>query len=405
MNEMTKRILSLLLIVALFCGLCACGKQQENTQKPSSPGNILPGILDNNKNETKEFVKLKPIKGLKNTFIGVTDSTCVRKQGEFPVKPKDGAGVTEKENKYYKSLLCQAIIDMDTKILNEILITNDLVLLHSIYNNSNYKELYKNTIGKAIYLPDSEVFVIKDVEWIFYKWYSDIYEKGGPVPVNIGSLTISDINEIYNKYYDAAPYKIVETSSLTFKLHRGNIKYDANKMITSLLGASCDLKYLTPSSKGYGNFVLGGNYHDFVGKSINPDNIYKKGYDLWKTVYRFNVDEMINIIDHDDSVITDNEWDEEYDMAIYNQYYKNTEYKNQIKEWVKDNYEIYRGVDDIAIFIDIHVKYDSPYQGFTKTEQTFLEKLDIVDSMKCNATDQWSAFRLAVEDMFSNGLL
>jgi hypothetical protein len=221
------------------------------------------------------------------------------------------------------------------------------------------------------------------------------------MPVSIESLTICDINEIYNKYYNDAPYKIVSTAGMSFKLNRGHIKYNIKDVLTQLFGASCDLRYLTPDNKGYGNFVLGGNYYHFSGKSIDPDCIYDSKYDLWKIVYKFDTDAMIEWIENDDSLLTENNWNSTYDQIIYSTYYQNQERKAAIEKWVEMNYEIYRGVDDIKIFVDVHDKYINPYQMFPPRERAYLEKLHVVESIQCGAGDQWGAFRVAVEDMVS----
>ena len=378
-----KKFLCLLLIITMTFSLVACGKKEENSKDKNESNKE---ITENIEKENNDF----------------DEENGVRKNGKLPL---DKSELTDKEKKFYKKEMINAVINLDLEKIKVLVDDSSYQVLKEISDNAEYADMYKKTIGTFIYLEESDAFVAKDIDYIYTKWYTDMWKSNAKLPKEATGLTNAEINAIYNKYYESAPYTANKLGGISTNIENGYIKYTITRIFEYIhLDYLPNLSPTISYENSYARFIFA-DEAKFLSLGYNYIDDQLK---IWKSAYEFNIDAMIKYAESNKDYLK---------TALYketmNKYYKNSTNRAIIEKWVKENVEIYRGVSEVYFFLPAYIDevkeiYQTyPYSTYTETELTLIKDKKLGQSLRVSegSGTEWSAYYELVKIMKSLNVL
>ena len=355
-----KKLICLLLACLMTLSLVACGNEKPNTPAPD-----------------KETEITQPTTSETPTEPDVTEPeetpTGIRENGKIPSETSEW---TEEEKKYIREELydkiVQAIIELDIPTLEQYVEESDLYELKAIENNPGFKEMYKNTFGKMIYMPKSERMLMKSTRYTYSTWFTAFYLTNGVMPANLNELTKENIDSVYLNIYENAPYEAVqfERKTSAIEIIDGYIKYDIQTMLYDI--DHFDLWALAPSAyeNPYAKYIFGDEFE------VKPNyNILGEHKDILEATYNFDTDKILAYLEQHcgtNSTATGN-------FVLGN--WRNTENHAKMKEWFENNCHVTVSGGSMHIFyiadsIDV-MKNHHPFNAFDDSDIEALKDLNI----------------------------
>lgn len=399
-----KRILAILLSVIMVMSLAACGnKADKDTIDPTGyldpDGNTIVDTGtepsdENLNNETKDKYVVDENGKLTN----------IRKNGKLPSNAKD---LTDEETYYYLGEVIQAVIDLDIEKLKTYSDDeNVLVYFESIANDESHKAMYDKTVGNIIYLKDSHYFVFKDPFYIYSRWYSDQKLANGKTIV--AQLTTEEIDDVYAKYYDDAPY-IVDNANeyrFDFTLIDGSIYFNLDNVL-DIVGYK-SIGDLTPDAPfNYGNYVFGNNRDSVVDTSAQDKPASREILDI---IASCDLDKMVEYVENNKNYDLNFANKEAVYDDCYQLYYKNELLRKKIQAWMNDNTETYKSDFGVVTYVkaDIDHKDNWPFNMLTEAERDQIRSLPIYvkfATYEIGEMAEWGQYYIIVEQMIYDGAI
>jgi hypothetical protein len=395
-----KRIISIALCICVLLSFAACG----NSAKNSSDDVEIIAPTDN-QNDNTEQVTPGPDDGLidSDTDLYISDKdgnlTNIRKNGKLPSSKKD---LTDEEIYYYIGTVVQAAIDLDINTLKMYSANEeDIKTFEAIINNPTYKEMYEKNIGNIIYLDNSHYFVYKDPFYIYSRWFSD--EKVGDSKAAIDKLTITELNNIYNKYRENAVYIVnnVNKADFNFSLKNGHIYFELDGIFGNV-GYDNVSDLISDDPSTYANIVFG--THRTADTNITNSDLNG----IVDMLTSENLNQMIEYVNNN-AIYDLNFENKELELDdCYQLYYKNKENREKIEAWMKDNTETYKNDCGIIIYIkaNIHHKCNWPFNLFTDLEREQIKELPIYVDLSTSivgSIEEWAQYYSIVQQMIYAG--
>ena len=356
-----KKLTCLLLACLMTISLVACGNETPDTLIPDEETEITQPITSETpENPTEESTPAET-------------PTGIRENGNIPSGKSEW---TEEEKKYIREELydkiVQAIIDLDIATLEQYVEESDLYELKAIENNPEFKEMYKNTYGKMIYLPDSGYMLVKSTRYTYSTWYTAFYLTNGVMPANLNELTKENVNSVYLNIYENAPYEAVkfERKTSAIEIVDGYIKYDIQPMLYDI--DHFELWALSPSAyeNPYAKYIFGDEFE------VKPNyNILGEHRDILEATYNFDTDAILAYLEKHCS--TDSTATGKFVLGNW----RNTDNHAKMKEWFENNCHVTVSGGSMHIFyitdsIDI-MKTHFPFYSFTDSDIEMLRELNI----------------------------
>lgn len=359
-------------------------------------------VMNQNNSGTSEVENLAQSSVVSNTVeeeedLETEEAPGIRKNGSFP---NDTDEITLEEKNYYKNKMVKALIALDIDILELYLEEDSYRYVKSIYDDPEYKELYQNTIGEIIYLEESTIFVSKDLDYVYSRWYDEHYKANLNIVDSVRELSKEEVNSVYEKYYKTAPYTAGDVGGVSISVKDGYIKYGISKLFEYIhVDLFMDLDpTFTVDGENYANFVFGSDRENM---NLGYDYINRDGdFDIWESTYNFDIDEMISVFEGDP---------ETFKMDLYKkcleEYYKNAENRKIIEDWVKENAEVYRDLSYVTFFVPATVE-DYPFTLIeTEEEKELIKDLNLGESFRTSESSPWEVFYEIVSKLKKEGLL
>lgn len=205
---MRKRVVSVLLSLVMAFSLAACdaettGMSEDASKQNANSGNVGTSVEDDKAGET-----------------------VVEPNAERVSRPKD-VTATEEENLTYEektawtAYLIDAYQNLDFDVMEEFLLPTDADHFEGMkraMEKEENVEFFKKTVGQMIYFPEYDVLVYKDPYYFLAKAYEEYHADTSQIGLrqtneedeeqwgNWCDITLEFANEIYDKYWDEAPY-------------------------------------------------------------------------------------------------------------------------------------------------------------------------------------------------------
>jgi hypothetical protein len=181
-------------------------------------------------------------------------------------------------------------------VLKEHLSESDYDAFEEINEHLDYKKMYQNTIGKIIYLEDSDKVLAINVNQAASSWYTECWKNNAELPKKVSDLTCEEINDIYEKHYKNSGYIMsnIEKRDLKYKFKDGKLIYDVDE-IFSCVGYPDIHEKLAPGWNEYGNYcnyIFGDSTNLYTNNGyeiINKDNDFPD----WEMYFLPTLDEFI----------------------------------------------------------------------------------------------------------------
>lgn len=281
-----------------------------------------------------------------------------------------GGAVVEKDTRTPQE--CAAIVlkaykELDLETLAPFLSEDSYEQAEAVFSyiksNPEDKAFWDNTIGSAIYFEESDVLLVKSVDYIEARWYGDAAENNEAIPEEESEdFSVAYLDAIYNNYYADAPYEVaykVSDTIISVK-DEGNNKAVFNK-IPYVLGCE-KLKYVFSSYSYYTReklraaillnaadcFALG---FDYIAKDI-PD---------YKDLLSKDLDKFVAILD---------ETAEEDPSGIYyhayTHYIKDENNRALLQKFFDEECIVLRDLSSITLFLPIDLNSTYVYKRQVK---------------------------------------
>ena len=247
-------------------------------------------------------------------------------------------------------------------------------------DSENY-EIWKNTVGQMIYLPESDVLLVKSTHWVENAWYTDCWRNNSEIPADSAEELSRDyLMKIYEKYYVNAPYKIIAdfSSVLYFSVEDGYVK--------------CEIYDILPQT-AHGNLSdLLATYetgHLYSALILNNTPEIGLGYD-----YIVSEDKSTKIPEYEDLMEGDLskviEIADKYSLknTTIDKYLRNDETRKILQQYLNENCEILRDVSTVNFFCKSNSATDLGYRKMTPNDIEYINSLGI----KC--VFEWTIFSL-----------
>lgn len=198
-------------IILLMCGLLlltGCGSKKEDV--------VIIKPVEEAEEQTNDLSEDEFWENLENGTYSDEDAqpspAVIRENGNLPESYDD---LSEEESAYYRGIVVQAYLSLDIEMIRSFSADPDndqnIQRLEKIANDEESRNYWKETIGTAIYYPNSDIFLYKSADYAFAKWWTACKEKG----IEIGDFEDmpDELRESLWKEYQKAPY---EMSSVLF---------------------------------------------------------------------------------------------------------------------------------------------------------------------------------------------
>ena len=153
-----KKILSVVLVIALLGGLCACGNNSSN-QKHDNEYDVVLGGNDK------------------------VEDISIRENGKLPESFDE---LTEYELWHYFNVMLEASKTFDMETFDQYVSEKDVNSywyrrLIEIKDNSDYNQMWKNVMKDVYFFEDQGIYVTKCWQYIKDKWFTDMYDSGAEI--------------------------------------------------------------------------------------------------------------------------------------------------------------------------------------------------------------------------------
>lgn len=386
-----KKITAMLLAAALSLTLLtACGDN-----KPTSGTESKAGESSIAKGEDKE------------SSLAENNST----DGELML---DADSLTDEQIAKFAEILFTAVQKLDVETLEKYTEKDDYVIdvLAEIAATPQYKELWEKTVGKMIYLPKSSILLAKSPQWLFCKWYTLKAEENAEIPESVCKLTLDEVNEFYNKYYEECPYIAAHIDDITIKPDNdetGRLVFDIENILESVgLERISEYNYL-PQYDGdnYGVYLFG----DEDSLSLGYDYIaWEENIPDYKDLVAMNLDKFVEIVESVEEIKGSNS---SIYYNCYEKYYKDEKNRAIIQKWLNENCVAMRDLSTVTYFYKANFDCDYPVYLIKDEEKGLVKDLNIVskgiiyslpDRLKDDTNDLGVFYNIA-NSLINQGLL
>lgn len=319
-------------------------------------------------------------------ILGMALTACggdAGQQSAGNVDPVVGAGngdsaelseeVLEAMTKEHITTFFTAVQNLDAETMQPYLSELEYEQVCKIFNivKSDPRELefWNKTVGEIMYFPDSGALVAKSNRYIFSKWYTDCWSSNTEIP---DELSLEDLDAIYDKYYEEAPYAINRFFTLTFFYlsEDGAIaEVDLGQFWTAM-GCThldtppydCDAVDIRLAVLMDSSDTISSNYEKIAEDIPGYADLLSK-----------DIDRLIEIVDA---------WPKAEKAGLYfdcyNQYYKNEENKEIMQQFLNEECDIYRIPYTIYVFTPYDPeKMDPKGRYVTLEDRQTLKEMDL----------------------------
>ena len=350
---MMKKILCLLLVALMLFSLVACGN---NNNSNNTPNNSTPTT------ETTE------------TTDAPNDETTDLRDGK--TLPSDKSEWTDKEKEYYLEDLydkiVNAVINLDVDFLKDHISESQLSTFKNIQKDEEYAQMYKNTYGKMIYLPESERMLMISTRYTYATWYTNFYLTNSVMPKNLKDFSREDVNAVYENIYKNAPYEAIqfERTWSACEISEGKVVYNIDSMFNDI--DAFNLYQIEPSAyeNPYAQLIFGDEYE------VAPNfNIMGEHKELYKAVYDFDLNVLTAYLEKhsgtDGTATGTFVFEKCRDKSLY----------DKMEEWFKNNCHVIVSNGSMHIYYIVDnfdiAKNHHPFNTIVENEINLFKDLDI----------------------------
>ncbi|MGN0537152.1 MAG: hypothetical protein ACI4M3_04155 [Acutalibacteraceae bacterium] len=386
-----KKMTAMLLAAALsLTFLTACGDN-----KPTSGTESKASEVSTEKGEDKE-------------------SSLAENSGTDGELMLDADDLTDEQIAKFAEILFTAVQKLDVETLKMYTEKDDNVIevLSEIAATPQYKDLWEKTVGKMIYLPKSSILLAKSPQWLFCKWYTLKAEENAEIPDSVSKLTLDEVNDFYNKYYDECPYIAAHIDDITIKPDNdetGRLVFDIEHILESVwLERISEYNYLPQyTGDNYGTYLFG----DEDSLSLGYDYIATEDkIPDYKDFLAMNLDKFVEVVE---SVGEIKGSDTSIFYEYYEKYYKDEKNRAIIQKWLNENCVAMRDLSSVTYFYKADLDCDFPVYLIKDEEKELVKDLDIVCKSVMyefpgrlkNDTDYLGILFYIAETMVKRGLL
>lgn len=313
------------------------------------------------------------------SVVSVTESASageaeVSAESEAEANTIDVDSLTDEQLAEYYDKVFTAVQKLDIETLKLYTKEGDeaVLTLEQIAASPEYKDLWDKTVGKMVYMPKSSIVLAKSPAWLFGKWYTMHAEENAEIPESTCDLTLEEVNEFYDKYYEECPYvaeKLLEDDLYAFNEEdTGKLCFGIREILTPFgLEEIADTYLLTNYDvEKYGVYLFG------------EQDCLNLGYDYiaeedklpcYKELMEFDLDKLVEIIDNnapDDGGIY---------QSYCDLYLKDEEHRATIKAWMEENCTAFRTLNNVEYF------YTPDFENETIFEYADPEEKEIMKGM------------------------
>lgn len=277
-----KRIFVVVVAAAVLIGVAACGSQQ-----PSDTPEQSSSVQEDNQSGSGA--------DLQDT-AGQEDSAAARVAKPEDVHVNDLSEMTWEERTAWTAYLFDAYQNLDLEIIEKYYVGEFgyyAEALQNVSENPDDAALFKKVVGSMYYLPEYDVVIGKDPLYLLARAYSEVYADTSQIELRTtdgrseevwgewSQITKEYANEIYNKYWDEAPYIVfTNTGSNMLSIVDGELKCNFSVYGSRALDGFLDYTYWHSfgddfSSKeaglDYGQLLFGG-----LGGYLIPNGAYER---------------------------------------------------------------------------------------------------------------------------------
>lgn len=269
-----KKLLTFSLAMVLAFSLMACGTDSKETNKGKdsiSTEDGKPGQSDvwdeNAEDNTGDDTAQEPV-----------ETARVEKPADITVS--DISEMSYEDKIAWTAYLMDAYIHMDFDVMKNytkqpLELSEEWQALTEIPENRAFLE---KTVGQMVYIPEYDIVLAKDPRYLYAKAYTDTYTDTSKIPLlrsgsmyeNVrgywSDITLDYANEIYDKYWDEAPYIIVRlVASDQLRIEDGKLKVYYNMHyngVTDNFELGTNFNYILETRSyelSYGAVLLGVN--------------------------------------------------------------------------------------------------------------------------------------------------
>lgn len=328
-----------------------------------------------------------------DTSQTVSDEAAEASDGEDGTS-EDSAVDPEQKRMECALYVFTAFQNMDAEALKPFLEESDYNNLAEgfgwIQDNPEDAEFWKQTVGTMRYFPESDVLIARSPEYVGAKWYTDCWKNNAEIPAEDSQDFPKEyLDEIYDTYYKDAPYTIINGfgNEIMSQDEEGNYLCYLFKMLPRM-----GYDELSGALRDHGNSAA-------LRAAILLDcgNSYGLGYDYisddipgYEAILSKDLDGMIQIVD------TGVELEENNTSArCYNDYYKDAQNQELLQQYLNDECEVYRELDQIHFYLPIDVDNTFPY-SYVLTEN------DKAELRQMNVRFVYSSLMSSFPDNFDN---
>jgi hypothetical protein len=359
-----KKISKILILTLLVSLLAGCGNNdKEPTEQIESETISTESTSDDTQEvETDEIVTDSE----ETTTENKEDENTIRENGTF----KDDDSLNENEKKHYKNIIINAVINLDMEVLKEYLSESDYDAFEEINEHPDYKKMYQNTIGKIIYLEDSDKVLAINVNQAASSWYTECWKNNAELPKKVSDLTCEEINDIYEKHYKNSGYIMsnIEKRDLKYKFKEGKLIYDVDE-IFSCVGYPDIHEKLAPGwneYENYCNYIFGDSTNLYTNNGyeiINKDNDFPD----WEMYFLPTLDEFIKYYESDANA--ENADKEGIFYKHFKAYIIDGPQKDIIENWIKENVLFLRNDSYVLCLMKVNSLNTNTYPYYTLTDE------------------------------------
>ena len=325
-----RKIISALLVVFMTISLCACNSDKKNPENESSQY-----FTDTYKSSSIKF-KL--------------NHQVILNNGEMTGKEEE---LTSEDIMYHLNEAMNALIHLDLNILKNYVSEDEFFIYKKIANNTEVKALWDRTIGNISYLPESNLFIGKFPSVLQSVWYNDMCEKNQKIK-NPNELTMEEMVDIYNTYYEKTPVCISFCRGIDdYLIEDGEIHFNLTQIFSSI-GVSY-LEHLIPEDWSP-ETPQNGNIHQLlISWWPAQDNVsdcaaikQNEEFLLYDSIMSKDLEKAVKIIDDNkDFFETKNNKDE------YKKYLKNKDNRETLQTFINENIYVYRTYSEIILLCKV----------------------------------------------------
>lgn len=403
-----KRLLALLLAAAIPVSfLTACGDdtaaQGEESSVTSAAENAESG--ENGKNG-----------GSGGSTAGMSDAS--EESAESAAEDMtmlDADSLTEEQERVFIEILFNAVQSFDFETLEKYTAAdNDTVaVLKKISEDPVYKDLWDKTVGKMIFLPSYSVILAKSNTWLFSTWYMEKAEENAEIPDSASMLTLEEVNEFYDKYYDECPYIAGNINGYTLNPFNdeetGKLLFDIRDILSPVgFENITELNYLEAySDLNYGTYLFGEQDSLDIGYDYiaQEDNLPQ-----YKEFLSFDLDKIVETVENDENI------DKNNSGVIYDsfkKYYVNEENRAIVKKWLEENCTALRDLSTVYYFYPADYDCDFPVYCLSDEDKAVAKELNVAGKQVFrwfpsdleNGCDMLNGFYELAEILISQGVL